>query len=357
MGNIKKGLFALAVVSLGLIYINPPAHAQSSSTDEGFAASLSPLPILLSTKPGTSTSADLRVNNPSSHNQRYKVLVKTFTQDGADGKVTLHEPGPGDDFVNWIHFDKTVFDAPPGLWQTVKMTVDVPSTAAFGYYYAVEFTGADAPVKQSGTGTSIQGAVANFVLLNAQAPGEKKQLQVTSFTADHQVYEFLPATFSIRVHNSGNIFAGASGNIFISRGGKQVAILNVNENKGLIIPGSNRLFTVAWDDGFPVYKTVYGANGHPVLDKDGNPQKKLVWNFSQISKLRFGHYTAKLALIYNDGTRDVPINGTVSFWVIPWRVIGILLIVGVFVVIGFWSTFKKIGRFIEKQVGQLSGDK
>jgi hypothetical protein len=172
--------------------------------------------------------------------------------------------------------------------------------------------------------------VASFVLLNAQAPGETKQLRVTSFSADHQVYEFLPVNFSVRVHNSGNIFAGASGNIFITRGSKQVAVLNVNQNHGLVIPGSNRLFSVSWDSGFPIYKTVYGSNGQPLRDKAGNIQTKLSWNFSQVSKLRFGHYTAKLALIYNDGTRDVPITGSLSFWVVPWRVIAFTI----FVIVG-----------------------
>jgi hypothetical protein len=347
------------VVSLSVVAssLKPPsAHAQTTPT-EGFAASISPLPILLSTKPGTSVSADLRVNNPSTHDEKLKVVVKTFTQDGADGKVSLHDVTPADVFVNWISFNKPVFDAPPGLWQTIKMTVNVPSTAAFGYYFAVEFTEANPPAKQAGTGTSIQGAVASFVLLNAQAPGETKQLRVTSFSADHQVYEFLPVNFSVRVHNSGNIFAAASGNIFIMRGSKQVAVLNVNQNHGLVIPGSNRLFSTSWDSGFPIYKTVYGSNGQPLRDKAGNIQTKLSWNFSQVSKLRFGHYTAKLALIYNDGTRDIPITGSLSFWVVPWRVVGGLTVILIFMTVGFWSSFKRLGRFTKRQSARLGKDK
>src|SRR5581483_8941721 len=98
---------------------------------------------------------------------------------------------------------------------------------------------------------------------------------------------------------------------------------------------SNRLFTVSWNEGFPVYKPVLDASGQPVKDKDGQPKQKLSWNFSQVSKLRFGHYTAKLALIYNDGSRDVPITGTLSFWVVPWRLLLGLLVVIVFMTIGF----------------------
>src|SRR6266446_3469446 len=296
---IKK-LFLLTPVLLLFIYsvwLAPAALAQSTSAP-GFAASISPLPILLETKPGSSVSTDLRVNNPSSHDEKLKVVVKTFTQDGPNGTVNLHDPTSADSFINWVSFSRTEFDAPPGLWQTVHMTINVPKTAAFGYYFAVEFIEANAPAAQANsTGTAIQGAVASFVLLNAAAPGESKQMQVTSFSANHRFYEFLPVNFTIRLHNSGNIFAGASGNIFIKRGGKPVASLTVNSSHGLILPGSNRLFNVSWSDGFPVYKNIHGSNGRPLAGKNGQPETKLSWNFAQVSKLKFGHYTAELALV------------------------------------------------------------
>jgi hypothetical protein len=320
MRVFKSAVVRASVLFLSLWIFSSPALAQPA--DSGFSAAISPLPILLEAKPGTSVSTDLRVNNPSSHDEQFKVLVKTFSQDGPNGTVNLHDPTSADTFLSWIHFSRTQFLAPPGLWQTVHMNIDVPPSAAFGYYFAVEFTSAAPPPSTPGNTAKIQGAVASFVLLNAHAPGEKKQLQVTSFTADHKSYEFLPVNFSIRLHNSGNVYAGASGNIFIMRGSKQVGVLNVNEAHGLVLPGSNRLFKVAWSNGFPVYKTVYGDNGQPLLDKNGQPKRSLSWNFSQVSKLRFGHYTAKLALVYNDGQRDVPISGSVSFWVVPWRIVG-----------------------------------
>jgi hypothetical protein len=342
----------LATISLFSIFLAvSPALAQSAGSS-GFAAQISPLPILLDAKPGTSVSSDLRVNNPSTTDEKLKVVVKTFSQDGPNGTVNLHDPAASDTFVNWIHFSKTEFDAPAGLWQTIHMTIDVPSSAAFGYYFAVEFTSANAPAAASGNTAKIQGAVASFVLLNAKAPGEKRQLQVTSFGADHKSYEFLPVSFTIRLHNSGNIYAGASGNIFIMRGSKQVGVLTVNANHGLILPGSNRVFTASWSDGFPVYKTVYDDNGQPVLDKNGQPKTKLTWNFAHANRLRFGHYTAKLALVYNDGQRDIPISGSVSFWVIPWRVIG--AIVALVLLIGGLITYVIILRRRLKRAGHTN---
>jgi hypothetical protein len=334
--------------------LQPSAHAQTPTTNQDFALAISPLPILLDAKPGTTASADLRVNNPTSHDEQLKVVLKTFTVDGPNGTVTLHDTSPADDFVNWISFSRTNFTAPPGLWQTVHMTIKIPSTAAFGYYFAVEFAHANPPAG-TGVGTSLQGAVASFVLLNAHVPGETKQLQVTSFSADHRIYEFLPANFTIKLHNSGNIFAGASGNIFIKRGSKQVAILNVNANHGLLIPSSNRIFNVSWDDGFPVHKVVKDNNGQPLKDKDGKPVTKLSWNFGQAAKLRFGHYTAQLALVYNNGTRDVPINGTVSFWVVPWRLIifAVVIVVGPALLV-YLITKRRFKKRLQKERRKIS---
>jgi hypothetical protein len=324
--RVIKTAVTLVLIALTLFFSVPAKTSAQTVSAPGFAAAISPLPILLNAKPGSTVSSDLRVNNPSAQAERLKVVVKAFSQDGPEGNVTLRDPVSADTFVDWIHFSKTEFDAPPGLWQTVKMTINVPSSAAFGYYFAVEFTSAN-PAPKTQNGAAVQGAVASFVLLNAQAPGEKRQMQITSFSAGHRFYEFLPADFTVRLHNSGNIFAGASGNIFIMRGSKQVAVLNVNENHGLVLPGSNRQFSVAWDSGFPVYKPVLDSNGLPVKDKAGKLKTKLSWNFSQVSKLRFGHYTAKLALVYNDGSRDVPLNGELSFWVIPWRLVGFILFI------------------------------
>jgi hypothetical protein len=328
--------------------------AQTVSTP-GFAAEISPLPILLQTKPGTTVTTDLRVNNPSTHDEQLKAELKTFTQDGPDGTVTIHDPTPADSYLSWVSFSQNQFDAPPGLWQTVHMTIKVPSTAAFGYYFAVEFTQANPTKAQAGTnGTAIQGAVASFVLLDAQVPGEARQLQVTSFSADHQIYEFLPVNFSVRLHNNGNVFGSAAGNIFISRGGHQVAVLTINANHGLVIPGSNRLFSASWSSGFPLYQTVYGSNGQPLKDKHGNVERKLNWNFSQVSKLRFGHYTANLVLVYNNGQRDVPITGSLSFWVIPWRLVGGAVVILIFMAIGFWASFKRISRSTKRLSKKIS---
>jgi hypothetical protein len=329
-------------------FFMPLASAQSAS-DQGINIEISPLPIELNAKPGTSVTTDLRVRNSGTTPENLKVSLKTFNSEGADGHIVLHDPTPLEDFTKWVSFDKPVFTAPPGQWQTVKMTVAVPKTAAFGYYYAVQFELANPPKPQPGS-TQLQGAVAIFVLLNAEAPGASRKIEVTSFKADHSSYEFLPVNFTVQVRNTGNVHTAPHGNIFIKHGSRQVASLTVNATEGQVLPKSNRIFYASWKDGFPVYKEVTGDNGQPIKDASGNTQVHLSWDFSKVSKLRFGHYTANLVLVYNDGQRDVPISGTLSFWVIPWRLLAGLAVVLIFMTIGFWSSFKKFGSYMSSHV-------
>jgi hypothetical protein len=224
-----------------------------------------------------------------------------------------------------VSFSKQEFNAPPGQWQTVKMNIALPPEAAFGYYYAVQFELANPPKSQPGT-ARLQGAVAIFVLLNADAPGSSRKIDVTSFKADHNSYEFLPVKFSVQVRNIGNVHTAPHGNIFIKRGSSQIASLPVNSTESMVLPKSSRIFNTSWQDGFPVYTIAKDDTGQPIKDAHGHTKQKLSWDFSKVSKLRFGHYTAQLFLIYNDGQRDIPITGSLSFWIIPWWLVFVILI-------------------------------
>ncbi|MCX6761281.1 MAG: hypothetical protein NTY33_00330, partial [Candidatus Moranbacteria bacterium] len=80
--------------------------------------------------------------------------------------------------------------------------------------------------------------------------------------------------------------------------------------------------------------------------------QELKWNFADASKLRWGKYTAKLVLVYDNGQRDVPIEGEVAFWVLPWRLLIGGFFILVFVLIGLKSTvqnwYKKIKNLFAK---------
>ncbi len=79
------------------------------------------------------------------------------------------------------------------------------------------------------------------------------------------------------------------------------------------------------------------VNGQPSLAKDGKPKQDLKYDFTRVDKFRFGRYTAKLLVVYNDGKQDVPIESELSFWVIPWKILLVLLVIVSILGYGLWA--------------------
>jgi uncharacterized membrane protein len=145
MNSIKSRLFSLGTMLL----VTFSLMSSAALAADGISLQISPLPIELNTKPGTSISADLRVRNAGSELEKLQIRLLKVTADN-NGLVHLSQPSKTDTWASWVTFSKTTFDAPPGEWQTIKMTVNVPSSAAFGYYFAVEYLRANEESPQPG---------------------------------------------------------------------------------------------------------------------------------------------------------------------------------------------------------------
>lgn len=311
----------------------PLAHASAVNT--GFNLTTTPSPILLTTAPGTTITSEFRVINNSIQPERLKLGLMKFRATGETGRPNLYERGPGDDYFDWVTFAPSTFDAPSGQWVKVKMTITVPPTAGLGYYYAVTFQRANNPGMAADQLASVIGASATLVLLDVKSPNQHPEMQLSNFTTDHSIYQYLPTTLSVRVHNTGNIHLHPSGNIFIKRGSKTVATLDVNPYQGNVLPNSYRVFTSDWRDGFPIYQDKQ-SDGKPTLTKSGKPDRSLHWDLTRLTKFRVGRYNAQALVVYNDGTHDVPLEATTSFWVIPWTLLLIVASIILFVAAGIW---------------------
>ncbi len=340
MRRLAPIIFTAVILTMVLMPLS--VHAQGN-----FNLTTSPLPVSLTASPGTTITTPIKIENTSTDPVRLNVGLQKFSASGTEGKPQIEDPTPQDAYIKWASFSQNTLVAQPNVFYTITMTIKVPKEAAFGYYYAVVFSQdtSDQKVPLGSRQNKVNGAVATLILLDVPAPGEQKKLNVTSFKASKKFYQYLPANFSVAVHNGGNVHVIPSGNIFISRAGESTFIdtLSVNKEQGNVLPKSNRIFNVAWNDGFPAY-VIKHQNGQVVSDKNGKPVHTLDWNLKNASKLRIGKYTASLTLIYNDGQRDVPINAKVSFWVIPWVPILIGLVISILVLFGLYAVLKPIVR-------------
>lgn len=333
----RQVLFLLSAFCLLLPLL--PAQAQ----DGALRLVTSPIPLSLAADPGSEVKAAIKIKNDGTQQETLKVSVLKFKAYEETGKPELLDPEEGDEFLKWVSFSEDPFTVDPGEWKTITATWKLPPEAALSYYYAIFFSRADAKIEGGNQNTVIVGGTAILALVEAKVPGAERVASVTDFSVGKRMYEFLPASFRIRLQNTGNVHVAPRGNIFITKGGKDVTTLEVNPYKGNILPDSARIFEEQWKDGFPVYREKL-ENGNVVLDEAGHQVTELDWNWKDASKLRWGKYTAKLLLTYDDGTRDVPIEGEVSFWVWPWRVMGVSAVILFFAFIGFKNTFLGLFR-------------
>lgn len=287
----------------------------------------SPVTISLPIKPGSSYGQTLQVMNNTSLPIPITMEVKTFGANGTSGQAAINNLAISSPEASWIHFSPSTFIAKPKVWSYVKATISLPQSASLGYYFAIVFQPTYAKANKPGV-AHIIASNAILMLIDTRSANEQRQLQIANYSISHRIYEYLPAYFSVNVHNQGNIYLSPTGDIFISRnsnGFNSIGTLPVNPGSGNILPHSNRVFVANWTNGDPVYRQKLN-HGQPIFDKNGQPIMQLDWNLNHIiSNFRFGEYYAHLVLTYNNGTRQIILNSTIPFWVIPWKLILIVL--------------------------------
>lgn len=296
---------------------NPPAPPPQSNLD----LTVSPITVLFETPPGSAVSETIRIHNNSSAAEYLSLSLATFSPDPSGERPLLREFDAADPSATWLSFSESTFILNPGEWKSVSVTFRPPRSAAFDYYYAI-VVDRQSTVSPAPGETVLTGAPAILALAHVTAPNSLRELQLVSFTTPKFVFEFLPVEFAVVVENTGNAFTAPNGSIFIdSAGATDIAILPFNPEKGHVLPNSERSFTTSWTDGFPLFvRETVGSKD--VKDAEGKQRYRVEWDFSQADRFRIGKYTANLLLIYDAGNRDIPIEATVSFWVIPWRVVG-----------------------------------
>ncbi len=346
--NRKISKLLLFAFAISIILTPSFASAQMNTGSGELRLTTSPLPINLKVTPGNAVSAPVKIKNDGNQSEDLKVTLMKFKADPITGAAQLFDRQAGDDYFDWVTFSDNTFTLPSNEWKTVTATFNVPTSAAFDYYYAIVFFRQQQQIKPGDRQTVLNGGTATLVLLTAEVPNAKKELQLDQFTVEKNIFEFLPVNFDVKLKNIGNVHVIPHGDIFISKGDqKEAAVLHVNSTQGAILPNSPRDFQISWNDGFPNY-VFKQENGNNVQDAQGKPIEQLNWNWANASNLRWGKYTAKMLVVYDDGKRDVPIEAEVSFWVIPWRLLGGSLVVLIFVLVGLKSTLQNIFKKVKK---------
>lgn len=289
---------SLSALIVGLL-ISPHVSAVTTPSTSGQALEIGPPVVNLSADPGTTVKTTISLRDISPTNLLVTGQINDFVASGENGtpKIILDDTVSPYSFKSWAT-PLTALTLKPKEIKTLTLTITVPKDASPGGYYGIaRFTGT--PPDLNGTGVSLAASLGSLIILtvNGQA---KENLSVVEFSAAHDsktgtLFETAPIVFTERLKNSGNIHEEPAGLVTVKdMFGNVVATLGVNQPITKILPNSIRKYESSLDS-----------------TNIGN-------------KILFGFYHADLSLTY--GANKQTITSSITFWVIPYTLIIVIII-------------------------------
>jgi hypothetical protein len=285
----------VAAVLLATSFLPSTVGAQASNANAADGLQISPALVEVNAEPGKSYAIELSVTNVTASDLAFDSAVNDFSARDETGtpSVNLDSDLPATASIrSWVTIVDS-FDLDARQTRKLTATLEVPADAEPGGHYGViRFSGRSPELQSSGVGLA---ASAGTLVLVRVAGATDEMLDLITFQAAQNgqgsgFFENGPLDFVMRFENKGNVHLKPIGQVEVrDMFGNKVETLTVNPSNGNVLPGSVRRFQA-------------------VLDKQ--------W--------LFGRYTADISIAY--GTTGQAVVRTISFWVIPYKLIGLGLI-------------------------------
>ena len=234
----------------------------------------------------------LNVENQGNESIRVRAYVNDFFID-ADNNFIFSEPGHESySCAKWLHLDETEFDLAPGESKKVEVIISVPAEVEPGGHYAALFFETISPPAEGGGYVSIISRIPSLFYLTI--PG----ITDADVIADADIVSLLlpgwvgkgPVEAGVVVRNKGNVHLTIAVKAYFNhfRGGES----ELDLGQMVILPYSDKTLKGSWQD-VPLFGRV------------------------RVSVV-IGYFDQKGELVNKTQTED--------FWVIPWKLIAIIVI-------------------------------
>ena len=273
-----------------LITLSALLFPMASHADEPLSVSATPVFSLLTINPGATTTQAITLTNSSKTALNISVESHGFaaTDDSGGSDFPDSKSGP----QHWFSFSPSTFTLEAQSKKQVIATISVPKDAVSGGQYASVFFVASAASDNGEPTTKVNfsARIGTFFFMTIGG-NLHPQGQVSRFSTK-MFWQHSPVLFNVSVHNFGNIHI------------KPHSTLTIKNIFG---------------------KTVYQAvdPGLFVL-----PGKTRNWEVPSNKHLSPGLYTATLATKITQKSHETV--RTIHFWILPWQLILLILIVGFF---------------------------
>jgi hypothetical protein len=266
--------------------------------------------------PGQSITKKISITNDTMVPDTYYIYAKNFVPEGEEGHQLYKDEKIG--LADWIvpEVDKITLNS----WEEKKIsyTINVPANAEPGGHYASLFISKipkDAMDNSSNVGLGSEVGQLLLVQVNGETI-EKSMIKEFGVVKEKSHGNRLPTVFFSRIENQGNTHFKPQGTIEIKSMFGSKSTIPANPVGGNVLPQSIRRLESTW---------VKNASA----DKQGGFLTELN---NEWKNFAIGRYTATLNMLWN--VNQPPLTAKVHFWVFPWRVILVaLLLLLIFVLI------------------------
>ncbi len=302
----------ISVFAFILMLISGPAIAGAYTVEKHDDAItgqfvISPTKVELEMKPGETTSRDIVITNRTGSTLTVEMSVEDFegSQDPSQATVFKGDEDSNWGARHWLEPEISSIVLKQGEAVSFHTKIAVPKTAEPGGRYAAVFASSTYESQdEQGSAVNITSRVGTLFLITVAGPrieqGSLDKPEVPTLA------EFGPIDIGLVFHNQGNVHLKPSGRIVITNIiGQTVAEIPAPE--WVVLPDSSRRSVVRWD-----------------------------------SHYLFGRYTVQAEIGYTSGSD--PIIKTVTFWVIPWKILtAVIAGVVIIVVLIAWRVRRRRG--------------
>lgn len=310
-----KWIFQGFLAAIGFVFLGFVSQAQ--------AITLHTLKIEASVEPGAQIVENIKLFNDQEKTLVLYPFTEAFKDSGDEsGNPTFVPVDPDMDALpNWVIFNSEVYSIAPGEYLEFPVIINIPKNAEPGGHYGVIFFGTVPQSESRKTGVQLGMKIGVLVIIDV-AGDAQEDVSLLSFQTkgDQSLFNHLPVTFETRLQNDGNVHVKPSGVITIRNlFGGVAAEIPFNSQDGNLLPETKRKYEDIWYKDLQFYDAGESSDSNQsFLDK-----LKLEWN-----NFALGYYKATVKMNVGRHAENYLAADT-GFWVFPWRVmtVGILLLV------------------------------
>lgn len=286
--------------------------------------------------PGDTITEEMLLINEGDKVEAYYSSFSNFEAQGESGSPAFVEPKSG--LGTWITTPVSSVSLDAREQKIIPFTITIPADAEPGGHFAVIFWGTS---PAGGSGQVSVGAKTGILVLLSVNGDVKEEAGLLDFkTLDSQFfYNTLPVSLEYRFKNDGGDRIKPEGKITIRNTVFFPAeYLDANPGEGNVLPNSTRKIKVDWQKYERPSDYKEPTNIFSKFLSDVGYQWK---NFA------VGLYSANLNVAY--GTQGEHVKKTTFFFVFPWQLVLVMLLVFVVVFYGGKQAIRRYNRFIIDQ--------